>query len=65
MSRIIDLSTHNEPFVTVAELAAYWQVHRATVYRDVAKGALRPHYLPSGTMRVSIEAARAYGKPQE
>lgn len=65
INRIIDLSTHDEPFVTVADLAAYWQVHRATVYRDIAKGALRPHYLPSGTMRVAIADARAYGKPQE
>jgi predicted DNA-binding transcriptional regulator YafY len=62
---IIDLATHAEPFVTVSDLAAYWQVHRATVYRDIAKGALVPHYMPSGYIRIAIDAARAYGKPQE
>jgi len=62
---IIDLATHAEPFVTVSDLAQYWQVHRATVYRDIAKGALVPHYMPSGYIRIPIDAARAYGKPQE
>lgn len=65
MSAIVDLATHPEPYVTIADIAAYWQVHRATVYRDIAKGALLPHYLPSGYMRIAIEDARAYGKPQE
>ena len=65
MSAIVDLATHPEPYVTIADIAEYWQVHRRTVYRDVAKGALRPHYLPSGTIRIAIEDARAYGKPQE
>ena len=65
MSLIIDLATHGEPYVTIPDLAIYWHVHRRTIYRDIAKGALRPHYLPSGYMRIAIEDARSYGKPQE
>lgn len=65
MSQIVDLASHPEPYVTVPEIAAYWQVHRSTVYRDIAKGALKPYYLPSGHMRIAIHDARDYGKPQE
>jgi excisionase family DNA binding protein len=65
MSEIIDLDTHPEPYVTIADIAAYWQVHRATVYRDIAKGALNAHYMPSGHMRIAIDEARSYGKPQD
>jgi predicted DNA-binding transcriptional regulator YafY len=65
MSEIKDLDTHPEPYVTISDIASYWQVHRATVYRDIAKGALVPHYLPSGHMRIAIKEARNYGKPQD
>ena len=65
MSIILDLATHSEPFVSVTDIATYWQVNRSTIYRDIAKGALTPHYMPSGYIRIAIEEARAYGKPQE
>ncbi len=64
MSEIINLDSHTEPYVTVPDLANYWQVHRATIYRDIAKGALKPHYLPNGYMRIPIQEARSYGKPR-
>jgi len=59
MSLILDLATHDERFVTIADIATYWQVGRSTIYRDIAKGVLKPHYLPSGYMRIAIEDARA------
>jgi|TARA_R110000744_G_scaffold135459_1_gene244872 predicted DNA-binding transcriptional regulator YafY len=62
---ILDLDTHAEPYVTISDIAAYWKVNRSTIYRDIAKGALLPHFLPSGKMRISIQAAREYGKPEE
>ncbi len=61
---IIDLNTHREPFVTVAALAEYWCVSADTVYRDIAKGALRVYRVGSShTIRIRLEDARAYGRP--
>ena len=59
---ITDLATHKKPFVTVSEIATYWQVHPSTIYRNIVKGLLHPHYLPSGSIRITTENARAYGK---
>ena len=63
MAVIIDLESHPHPFVSVADLAAYWSVHPRTIYRDIARGLLVVYYLPSGTIRVPIDAATSYGKP--
>lgn len=61
---IVDLNTHCEPFVTVAALAAYWCVSSDTVYRDIAKGALRVYRVGSShTIRIRLEDARVYGRP--
>ncbi len=64
-SGIIDLQTHPEPIVTVAELAAYWKVHPETIWRHCRKGALPYRKLPGGQIRIRIEDARAYGRPSE
>jgi excisionase family DNA binding protein len=63
---IVDLATHPEPFVTVAALAAYWCVSPDTVYRDIAKGALPAYRVGSShSIRIRVEDARAYGRPDE
>ena len=65
-SAIVDLATHPQPFVTVADLAAYWCVSADTVYRDIAKGALRVYRVGSSScIRIRLEDARAYGRPDE
>ena len=54
----------SQAFITVTELATYWNVSVDTVYRDIAKGALRAYRVGSaGTIRVRTEDARSYGCP--
>ncbi len=53
------------PNVSVSRLAAYWGVSVDTIYRDVAKGALRAFRLPGGTIRIRTSDARKYGRPVE
>lgn len=55
----------SEPKVTVAELARAWRVREETILRDIRKGALRAHRLPSGDWRILLSDARAYGRPNE
>ena len=63
--KILDLDTHDEPVVTVAELAAYWRVSPRTIYRHIDKGALEVRRLPGGDIRIPIDAARRYGDPSD
>jgi len=38
--RVRDLNTHPEPYVTVAELAAYWLVGRKQIHKQIDAGTL-------------------------
>lgn len=51
--------------VSPAWLAAHWNVHPNTVYRDIRKGALKAFRLPGGQLRVLRSDADRYGKPVE
>ncbi len=61
MSPIQNLETHAEPFVTVAELAAYWRVSERSLHYHVQKGAL-PATRVGRTIRIRTEEARRYGR---
>jgi excisionase family DNA binding protein len=62
---VIDLWTHKERYVTPGELARYWRVSTDTIYRDIKKGALPAYRIgSSGTIRIRIEDARRYGRPE-
>jgi excisionase family DNA binding protein len=62
--RPFDLATDSDHYVTVTELARYWNVSVDTVYRDIKKGALRAYRVgSSGKIRVRVEDARQYGRP--
>ena len=62
---MIDLWTHRERYVTPTELARYWRVSTDTIYRDIRKGALPAYRIgSSGTIRIRIEDARRYGRPE-
>lgn len=37
---INDLATHDAPFVTIADLASYWDVSRKQIYRLIRSGRL-------------------------
>ena len=58
---IRDLRTHDAPFVTVAELAAYVRLARRTIYREIEAGELRVRrFGPRGNIRIPIAEARRY-----
>lgn len=64
MTKIIDLRTHPEIVVTIAELAAFWKVSEDMIRRDIRKGALKAHYVgTAGEIRIFREDAIAYGPP--
>lgn len=66
MTRIRDLDRHDEPFISVMELAQYWGVSEKTIRRDIDKGALRVMRVGSaGLIRIPIAEARAYGRPDD
>ena len=65
MSRILDLDLHNEPYVSVAELARYWGVSDDMIRRDIEKGALKVMVVGSSrVIRIPIAEARRYGRPR-
>lgn len=39
-SRITNLSEHKDKYVTVAQLAEYWQVSRKQIYKHIDAGTL-------------------------
>lgn len=61
MTMIVDLNTHPEKHVTVAELAAYWHVTERSVQYWVAKGALKAMRV-GRQIRIRTEDARVFGK---
>ena len=64
MTMIVDLSTHSEKHVTVAELAAYWRVSERSVHYYVAKGALKASRV-GRLIRIRTEDARLFGRPRD
>ena len=58
---IRNLRTHDAPFVTVAELAAYVRLTRRTIYNEIEAGELRVRrFGPRGNIRIPIAEARRY-----
>ena len=64
MTRIANIDTHKEPFVTVAELAMYWRVGECTVQYQVSKGAL-PATRVGRTIRIRTDDARRFGRIED
>jgi excisionase family DNA binding protein len=65
LSRILDLEQHDQPYVSVAELARYWGISDDMIRRDIEKGALRAMVVGSSqVIRIPIAEARLYGRPR-
>ena len=62
-----DLRTHDAPFVTVAELAAYVRLTTRMIYKEIDAGALRVRRFGlRGTIRIPIAEAQRYaGEPKD
>ncbi len=59
-ARIVDLLTHQEPFITVGELAEYWLVSRKQIYKQIDAGILHAIKLGPRLLRISTAEAIAF-----
>ena len=57
---VIDLQSHSEPYVTVAELAEYWLVGRKQIYKQIDAGTLPAIRLGPRLLRIRTYDARAF-----
>ena len=57
---IINLATHPEAYVTVRELADYWQVSRRVIYKQIEAGTLDSIRLGPRLLRIRTEVAREF-----
>jgi excisionase family DNA binding protein len=54
---IINLATHPEAYVTVRELAEYWQVSRRVIYKQIEAGTLESIRLGPRLLRIRTSVA--------
>lgn len=57
---IINLATHPDAYVTVRELADYWQVSRRVIYKQIEAGTLESIRLGPRLLRIRTEVAREF-----
>ena len=57
---IKDLQSHSAPYVTVAELAAYWLVGRKQIYKQIDAGTLPAIQLGPRLLRIRKSDAQAF-----
>jgi len=51
-SRITNLATHSEKYVSVTQLAEYWQVSRKQIYKQIDAGTLEAIRLGARLYRI-------------
>ncbi len=69
-TKIANLARHNDKYVTVAQLADYWQVSRRQIYKQIEAGTLGAIRLGPRLYRIQTAVAlefeaRAQMGPQE
>jgi excisionase family DNA binding protein len=57
---ITDLATHPEPYVTVKELAEYWEVSRRVIYKQIKAGTLQSIRLGPRLVRIRTSVAQEF-----
>jgi excisionase family DNA binding protein len=57
---IRDLSTHQVPYVSVGELANYWNVSRKQIYKQIDAGTLEAIRLGPRLFRIRTSVAREF-----
>jgi len=58
--QILDLDTHPTSYVSVADLAEYWEVSRQRIYKHIEDGLLPALRLGPRCFRVNTKAAVAF-----
>ena len=61
-TRIINLATHAEKYVSVSQLADYWQVSRKQIYKQIDAGTLEAIRLGERLYRIRASAAFEFEK---
>jgi excisionase family DNA binding protein len=59
-TRIRDLASHSEPFVTTEDLATYWAVSRRQIYKQIEDGKLPAIRLGPRSLRIPTPAAAEF-----
>lgn len=54
---LVDLARHPDCYVTVAQLATYWQVSRRQIYKQIEAGTLEAIRLGPRLFRIRTQAA--------
>jgi excisionase family DNA binding protein len=55
--RVRDLASHDEPFVTTADLAEYWCVSKRHIHKQIEQGHLPAVRLGPRSLRISTDDA--------
>ena len=61
-TRIVSLATHTEKYVSVGQLAEYWQVSRKQIYKQIDAGTLEAIRLGERLYRIRTSAAYEFEK---
>ena len=61
-SRITNLATHPEKYVSVSQLAEYWQVSRKQIYKQIDAGTLEAIRLGERLYRIRTSTALEFEK---
>jgi excisionase family DNA binding protein len=64
VSKITDLATHADRYVSTSELAAYWGVAERTIRTWFEKGALHGERI-GRQIRIYTTSARTFGRPTD
>ncbi len=61
-TRIVNLATHPEKYVSVSQLADYWQVSRKQIYKQIDAGTLEAIRLGERLYRIRTITALEFEK---
>ena len=61
-TRIVNLATHTEKYVSVGQLAEYWQVSRKQIYKQIDAGTLEAIRLGERLYRMRTSTAFEFEK---
>ena len=61
-TRIVNLATHTEKYVSVGQLAEYWQVSRKQIYKQIDAGTLEAIRLGERLYRIRTSTAFEFEK---
>ena len=61
-TRLVNLATHSKKYVSVSQLAQYWQVSRKQIYKQIDAGTLEAIRLGERLYRIRTSTALDFEK---